>query len=65
MGGTRFSKMSKIPHPLLDKAGNPTDNVGGISDEDFKQKLLDLEPDEREIATRLRNRRRLNTSASV
>ena len=57
-----FSKMRKIPHPLLDKAGNLTDNVGGISAEDFKRKLQELEPDEREIATRLRNRRRLNTS---
>ena len=60
-----FSKMRKIPHPLLDKAGNLTDNVAGISDEEFKRKLQDLEPDECEIATRLRKRRRLNTSVSV
>ena len=60
-----FSKMRKVPHPLLGNAGNPIDNVGGISDEEFERKLQDLEPDERDIAIRLRKRRRLNTNVSV
>jgi len=60
-----FSKMRKVPHPLLGQAGNLTDSVGGISDEEFELKLKDLEPDERDIAIRLRKRRRLNTNVTV
>ena len=57
-----FSKMRKVPHPLLGKAGNLIDNIGGISDEEFECKLQELEPDERDIAIKLRRRRRLNTN---
>jgi len=60
-----FSKMRKVPHPLLSKGKNLTDNIGGISDEEFERKLQDLEPDERDIAIRLRKRRRLNSNVSV
>jgi len=60
-----FNKMRKVPHPLLDRAGELTDNVGSISDEDFELKLQDLEPDERDIAIRLRKRRRLNTDVQL
>jgi hypothetical protein len=57
-----FSKMRKVPHPLLGKTVKLTDNVGDISDEEFDRKLEDLEPDERDIAIRLRKRRRLTTN---
>ena len=60
-----FKKMRKVPHPLLDKARELTDNVCSISDEEFERKLQDLEPEEREVAIRLRKRRRLDTSVSV
>jgi hypothetical protein len=60
-----FSKMRKVPHPLLGKAGKLTDNVGGISDEEFKRKLQDLEQDERDIAIRLRKRWSLNTNVTM
>jgi len=60
-----FSKMRKVPHPLLGKAGNLTDNVGSISDEEFERRLKDLEPDERDMAIRIRKRRRLKSNVSV
>jgi len=60
-----FSKMRKVTHPLLGKGMKLTDNIGGITDEEFERKLKDLEPDERNIAIRLRERRRLNTNVSV
>jgi len=60
-----FSKMRKVPHPLLGKEKKLTDNVGGITDEEFGRKLNNLEPDERDIAIRQRKRRRLNTNVSV
>jgi len=60
-----FTTMHKVPHPLLGKGKKLTDNIGGITDEEFKRKLKDLEPDERDIAIRLRKRRRLNTKTSV
>jgi len=60
-----FNNMRKVPHPLLDRAIELTDNIGSISDEDFERKLRDLEPDERDIAIRLRKRRQLNTNVSV
>jgi len=60
-----FNKMCKVPHPLLGKTRGLTDNVGGISDEDFKHKLQDLDPDERDITVRLRKKRRLNTKVQV
>jgi hypothetical protein len=60
-----FSKMRKVPHPLLSKGKKLADNVGWITDEEFERKLKDLEPDERDIAIRLRKRRRLNTNVSV
>jgi len=60
-----FSKMHKVPHPLLGKGKKLTDNIGGISDEEFEHKLQDLEPDERDIAIRLRKRRCLNPNVSA
>jgi len=60
-----FSKMRKVPHPLLDNGKTLTDNIGGITDEEFERKLQDLEPCEHDIAIRLRKRRRLNTNVSV
>ena len=60
-----FTKMKKAPHPLLGKGRELTDNIGGISDEEFKRKLQDLKPDERDIVNRLRKRRRLKTNMPV
>jgi len=59
-----FSKMKRIPNPLLGRA-NLVSNLGQLTDEEFERKLKDLEPDERDIAIRLRKRRRLNTNVSV
>jgi len=59
-----FNKMRKVPHPLFGKTKELTDNVGGISDEDFKRKLQDLDPNERDITIRLR-KRRLNTNVQA
>jgi len=60
-----FNKMCKVPHPLLGRTRELTDNVGGLSDECFERKLQELDPDERDIANRLRKRRRLNTNVQV
>jgi len=60
-----FNKMRKVPHPLLGKTGKLTDNVGDISDEEFERKLQELKPKERDIAIRLRKRRRLNKIVPV
>jgi len=60
-----LKRMRKVTHPLLGKEGKLSDNVGGISDEEFERKLQDLTPDERSIVRRLRKRRRLNVPASV
>jgi len=60
-----FNKMRKIPHPLLSDSDKLTDNVGGISDEEFERKLQGLSPNERDIVIKVRNRRRLSTSVSV
>ena len=59
-----FSTMKRIPHPLLGKA-KLVSNLGQLSDEEFEHVIQDLEPDERDIAIRLRERRRLNTNVSV
>ena len=60
-----FNKMRRVPHPLLGKGLKLTDNIAGISDEEFERKLLSLEPDERDIATKLRKKRRLNANIPV
>jgi hypothetical protein len=59
-----FSTMKRIPHPLFGKR-KLVSNLGQLSDDEFEHKLLDLEPDERDIAIRLRKRRRSNTTVSV
>ena len=60
-----FNNMKKAPHPLLRKRRELTDNISGISDEELERKLQDLRPDERDIVTRLRKRRRLKTNRPV
>jgi hypothetical protein len=60
-----FSKMRKVPHPLLGKTGKLIDNVGGISDAEFERKLQDLEPDERIAARRQRKIRQSSSSISA
>ena len=56
-----FSKMRKVPHPLSGRVGKLTDNVGGITDEEFERKLQELEPNER-IAARIQRRIRQSGS---
>ena len=60
-----FSKMRKVPHPLLGKAGKLVDNVGSISDAEFERKLQDLEPSERLAARRQRKKRQSTSSVQV
>ena len=59
-----FNTMKRIPHPLLGKA-KLVSNLGQLSDEEFEHKIQKFEPDERDIAIRLRERRRYNTNISV
>ena len=60
-----FSKMRRVPHPLLGKADRLNDNFSDISKDDFEQKLQDLEPDERIAARRQRKTRQSNSSVSA
>jgi len=60
-----FSKMRKVPHPLLGQGGKLVDNVGGISDAEFERKLQDLEPNERIAARRQRKIRQSSSSVQV
>ena len=60
-----FSKMRRVPHPLLGKADRLNDNVGGISNDDFERKLQDLEPDERIAARRQQKFRQSKSSVSA
>jgi len=59
-----FSTMKRIPHPLLGKA-KLVSNLGQLSDEEFEHKIQKYEPDERDIAIKLRKRRRLDANVSV
>ena len=59
-----FSKMQRVSHPLAGKV-NLVSRLGSLPDDEFKRRLNNMEPEEREIAIRLRKRRRSNTSVSA
>ena len=60
-----FSKMRKVPHPLLGEAGNLVDNVGSISDVEFERKVQGLEPNERIAVRRQRKTRQSESSVAL
>jgi len=51
-----LKKMREIPHPFM--SDNRTDWVNDISDAEFEQKLLELDPDERTLALKYRKKTR-------
>jgi len=56
-----FNKMQRVPHPLAGKV-NPVSRLGSLSEEEFERRLNNMEPDERDIAIRLRKRRLSDTT---
>ena len=60
-----FSKMRRVPHPLLGMSSQLIDNIGGISDAEFERRLQELEPDERVAARRQRKARQSNSTVSA
>jgi len=59
-----FSTMQRVPHPLAGKV-ELVSRLGSLSDDEFERRLNNMEPDERDIAIRLRKRRCSNTNVSV
>ena len=56
-----FSKMQRVPHPLKGQT-KLISNLGRLSDVEFEQKLLGMEPDERDIAIKLRRLRKVDST---
>ena len=59
-----LSTMQRVPHPLAGKV-KLISRLGSLSEDEFKQRLQNMEPDERDIAIKIRERRRLNTNIST
>ena len=56
-----LSTMQRVPHPLAGKI-RLISNLGRLSDVEFERKLQGMEPDEQDIARRLRKLRKTDTS---